>query len=160
MLSPQKDGNIPVNRWASCTIGNQSAFNKAELASPSYRALATSIATSCFFSNHSAIHFRSGKIVDQCSSEAGILSHQAGHSFDLSNFVTERLCSLIEGCALNGLLSHETQKTNVVAPVALGIGIMKKDGNGWPPVSSRSTELLKVILDRRRVLPMNNHSHV
>ena len=78
-------------------------LNKAKLASPSYHASATSIATSCFFPSHSASRenpfqqpcrdaaatgrFWSRKITDQCSPEAAILTHQAGYSFDLMNFV-------------------------------------------------------------------------
>jgi hypothetical protein len=103
---------------------------------------------------------RSRKIADQGSPEAAILVRQAGYGFELPNFVSKRLSSLVEGCALDGLLSHETQEANIVVPAARGIGSMKEDGNGCPPISSCSTRLLKVVFDRRRMLPMNNHSHV
>jgi hypothetical protein len=52
------------------------------------------------------------------------------------------------------------QETNVVAPAAWLLGSIKNNGNGCPPVTARSTELLEVVLDRRRMLPMDNHSYV
>ena len=66
---------------------------------------------------------------------------QASHGFDLLNFVSERLClgGRIELCALDSPLSHEAQEVNIIVSIATS---MKQDGNRWPPVTSRSTELL------------------
>ena len=67
---------------------------------------------------------------------------QASHSFDLLNFVSEclRLRRRIKLCALDSPLSHEVQEVNIIAATALSI--MQKDGDGWLPVASRSTEFL------------------
>ena len=87
--------------------------------------------------------FWSRKITDQCSSEAAILTHQAGYSLDLPNFVSERLClrRRVEVCTLDSLSSHEMQEV-ISLLLAARMRSVKKDGDGWPPVSSRSTELL------------------
>jgi hypothetical protein len=60
----------------------------------------------------------------------------------LANFVVERLRPRrrVKLCALDSLLSHEVQEFNIIASTAPSI--MQKDGDGWPPVASRSTELL------------------
>jgi Integrase core domain len=74
----------------------------------------SSLAKRCFFPNLSTIgdnpfqqphreaaargRFCSCKIVDQCSPEAAVLTHQAGHCFDLLNFMSERLCLRVEPC--------------------------------------------------------------
>ena len=75
-------------------------------------------------------------------SKAAILMRQASHSFDLLNFVSEYLClrRRTKLCALDSPLSHKVQEVNIIASTVPGI--MQKDGDGWSPVASRSTELL------------------
>jgi hypothetical protein len=58
----------------------------------------------------------------------------------LFNLVSEHVCSRVE--ALDSLSSHEMQEAKIVAPAAWRTRSMKKDGNGWLSVTSRSTELL------------------
>ena len=79
--------------------------------------------------------------------KAAILIHQSGHSFDLPNFVSELRRLRIGTCTLDSPFGHELQETDILAPAASRNRRMKKDGNGWPPVTARSTELLEVVLD-------------
>ena len=67
---------------------------------------------------------------------------QASHSFDLLNLVSECVClrRRIKLCALDSPLRHEVQEVNIIAAAAPSI--VQKDGDGWPPIATRSTEFL------------------
>ena len=77
--------------------------------------------------------------------EAALLPHQACHILDLLILVGESrfLISRIELPTVRSSLGHKLQEANIFARTVS----MKKHSNGGLPITPRSTELLKVILD-------------